>query len=365
MNTPEKVRLLSEAGRYDSCGPKSCEVKVSEALGGVYTAKAERSDCRLFKTLMHNSCSFDCAYCGNSTTCRKKKEKASYTPKELAGVFSFMTEKLSVGGLFISSGVAGDPDRVTEEMIEAVRIIRREQGFRGYVHFKVLPGTSRELIRQASEMSNRMSINIEAASEGALSELSSCKSYGSDILRRQRWISRLPLRSGQTTQVIVNGLSTDRDMLRMARWEYENVGLRRVYFSAFRPVSGTPLEKEEAEPSWRQNVLYNSDFLMRDYGYTMKDFLSVMDGGMLPRGDPKAEIARATMDGPLEIDGATYGDLIRVPGIGPRTARRILGRKGRIKSMSDLRSLGGWTRRAAPFIKIRGRRQSSLGDFYS
>jgi predicted DNA-binding helix-hairpin-helix protein len=360
MDTLEKAKILSEAGNYDSCGPKSCEVKVDPGLGGIYHAKAEHKTCRLFKTLMDNSCSFDCRYCGNARGCGRRK--ASYEPKELASLFMHLQRNLDVEGLFLSSGVAGDPDRMTEKMIEAVRILRFGYRFRGYIHFKVLPGTSRELIRQAGELSSRMSINLEAPSKDVMSRLSSCKDYRTDILRRQAWISRLRLGGGQMTQMVINGMATDSDVLKTVDWEYKTFNLRRVYYSAFRPVKGTPLQNEPAEPTERQNRLYNADFLMRVYGYAMKEFGAVMDDGMLPREDPKLALAMANFDGPVDINEASYEELIRVPGIGPKTAERIL-HGGKITRYRQLHELGGWVRRAKPFIEVNGKRQKMLMEF--
>lgn len=363
MNLLEKAKILSHSGQYDSCGPKMCEVKVKSGLGGIYYAKAEHKTCKIFKTLMENSCSFDCKYCANRSGC--SKQKASYEPGELARVFDYLRRKENVHELFVSSAVAGDPDRVTERMIEAVQILRKSYNFRGYVHFKVLPGTSYELIKQASELSNRMSINIEAPSKSVLSELSSCKDYKTDILKRQAWISKFKLSGGQTTQVIVNKLASDKDILRMADWEYDKLGLRRVYYSAFRPVAGTPLEGESAEPLYRQNHLYNADFLIRQYGYEAREFSDIMDEGMLPNTDPKVAIAMMRFDGPLDINEASYEELIRVPGIGPQTARKIVAnqKKEKITKYEQLRQFGGWVERAKPFIEIDGKRQTMLCEF--
>ncbi|MFH1405369.1 MAG: helix-hairpin-helix domain-containing protein, partial [Patescibacteria group bacterium] len=322
MNTFEKAKILGSAGKYDSCGPKMCEVNVDKGLGGIYYAKAEHKTCRIFKTLMDNSCKFDCKYCANSKdSC--DKQKTSYNPKELATLFNWLHKNLEVDGLFLSSGVAGNPDRVTENMIESVRILRHKFRFRGYVHFKVLPGTSYELIKQASELSNRMSINIESPNKSVMSELSSCKDFKTDILRRQAWISKMKLSSGQTTQMIINNLASDKDVLKMVDWEYKNIELRRMYYSAFRPVKGTALENEKAEPLWRQNHLYNVDFLIRQYDYKVKEFDAIMDDGMLPNKDPKMAMAMANFDGAIDINEASYPELIRIPGIGPKTAKRI------------------------------------------
>jgi len=132
MNTLQKAQLLTDSGSYDSCGPKSCEVKVDKGLGGIYHAKAEHKTCRIFKTLMENSCSFDCKYCVNSKlSCNKKK--ASYRPEEVASLFTYLKKKVNVDGLFLSSAISNDPDKVTEKMLEAVRIIRKEHSYEEFL----------------------------------------------------------------------------------------------------------------------------------------------------------------------------------------------------------------------------------------
>ncbi len=361
MNTLDKAKILSKAGHYDSCGPKMCEVNVNQGLGGIYYAKAEHETCRIFKTLMDNNCSFDCKYCANSNKCTKTK--ASYEPEELATLFNHLHKNLDVKGLFISSAVAGNPDKVTEKMIDAVKIVRNKYNFKGYVHFKVLPGTSYDLVKQASELSNRMSINIEAPNKEVLSELSTCKNYHSDLLKRQAWISKLGLRSGQSTQMIINDMATDKDVLKMTNWEYDSMKLKRVYYSAFHPVKGTPLENAKPESLTRQNRLYNVDFLMRDYNFKIKEFDTIMQDEMLPQEDPKLALAKANFDKSVDINEAEYEELIRVPGIGPKTANKLLNKKEKITKYEQLKKLGGWIERAKPFIEIDGKRQTSLLQF--
>ncbi|HII71410.1 TPA: radical SAM protein [Candidatus Woesearchaeota archaeon] len=363
MEIFEKAKILGEAGKWDSCGPKMCEVNVREGLGGIYHAKAEHKTCRIFKTLMDNSCKMDCGYCGNSGTSKCKKKRARYEPEELGGLFNYLHKKLDVNGLFLSSGVSGDPDVCTERMIEAVKIVRHKYKFRGYVHFKVLPGTSYEMVKQASELADRMSINIEAPTKSVMGEMSSCKDFKNDILKRQVWIKQLKPGWGQSTQMIVNDKATDKDVLKRTEWEYSAMELRRVYYSAFRPVPGTTMEREKEESLHRQNHLYNCDFLLREYKYKLSEFDVVMEDGMLPKEDPKLAIAMATFDGALDVNEATYEELIRVPGIGPRTAARIVGMKGKIKKYEDLHKFGGWVNRAKPFISVDGRRQKMLMEF--
>jgi predicted DNA-binding helix-hairpin-helix protein len=273
----------------------------------------------------------------------------------------YLRREMQVHGLFLSSGVHGNPDKVTEKMIESVKIIRHKHNFKGYVHFKVLPGTSKHLIKQASELSNRMSINIESPNSTVMNELSSCKDFKVDILRRQSWITKLG--KNQTTQMILNRLSTDKDILKMINWEYDAFKLRRVYFSGFKPIKGTELEKEKAEPMHRQNHLYNIDFLVRRYNYTFKEFNGIMNNGMLPNCDPKLAMAKANFESRVDVNEASYGELIRVPGIGPKTAETIMVNQGKIKKFEDLHNFGVRIENAKPFIEVNGKKQMTLMEF--
>lgn len=362
MNVLEKANILSKAGEYDSCGPKMCQVNINSGLGGIYHAKAEHQTCRIFKTLMSNDCSFDCKYCQNSNHCTKKA-KAKYEPYELATLFNYLHKKLNVNGLFISSAVSGNPDKITENMIEAVFLVRKKYSFKGYVHFKVLPGTSFDMIKRASELSNRMSINIEAPNKSVMQELSDCKDYKNDLMKRQEWISKLKLGSGQVTQMIINDMATDKDVLKTIDYEYSEMKLKRVYYSAFQPVKGTPLEKEKACEIKRQNYLYNVDFLVRGYNYKIKEFNTILKDDMLPKEDPKIALAKANFDSALDINEANFNELIRIPGIGPRTASKIIYHKTKIKSYQELDKLGAWIKRAKPFISVNGKRQKMITEF--
>ncbi len=239
MDILKKAKILADSGRYDSCGPKICATKITKGLT-TFTANNEHKDCRMFKTLMSNSCKYDCKYCTNCNN----KNKVEFEPQELAKTFNYLQKNLNLNGLFLSSGVTTTPNKTTEKMIEAVKIIRKT--FKAYIHFKVLPGTSYELIKQASELCNRMSINIEAPNKSTLNEFSSVKDYKNDILKRQAWIKNLNLPSGQSTQLIVSEHSTDKEIIKMLDWEYEKIKLKRFYFSAFQPVKGTAFENKQA-----------------------------------------------------------------------------------------------------------------------
>ena len=373
MKTIEKISILADAAKWDTCASAASNRKTTTddrignaAKGGIchsYTQDG-RAIC-LFKTLYSNVCSFDCKYCTNSSACRKRT--ATYEPDELAKTFMSLYIRNYVEGLFLSSGVLGDSDKTTEKMIESVNILRNKYKFQGYIHFKILPGTSYELIKQASEFADRLSINLEAPNKSRLSEISNIKDFHIDILRRQRWIKNMKLPSGQTTQLVVGGSDeTDKEILNMIDWEYKNFNLKRGYFSAFLPVPKTPLEHKGRTPLIREHRLYNVDFMLRKYNIPLKEFKSIMDNGMLPNCDPKVALAEHYFDGPVDINYANLSELLRVPGIGPMSAHRIIGLRNSgkdIKKYEQLNNIGVVLKRARPFIKVNGMHQKRIGDF--
>lgn len=374
MNILDKVRVLGDAAKYDTCASSASPRKVdpnnldrigNAAEGGICHSFGQDGRCiSLYKTLMANSCSYDCKYCNNAGCTNKA---TSFTPNELAKVFMSLYVKNYVEGLFLSSGVVKDPDKTTQNMIDAINLIRKRYNFQGYIHFKIIPGTSYELIKQATEFSDRVSVNLEAPSKQRLNEISSTKDFKIDILRRQAWIKRMNIPAGQTTQLVVGGSDeTDLEILRMVNWEYENLQLKRGYYSAFIPVESTPFAKKEMTPLHREHRLYNVDFMLRKYNFRLKDFKRIMDDGMLPKEDPKLVLARETFDSPIEVNEASYDDLLRVPGIGPLSAKRIsiMNRaKNKITKYEQLKNIGVVLKRAREFIKVDGKHQKSLTAF--
>jgi len=373
MNTIKKVEILADGAKWDTCASSASPRRTNTdnrignaASGGICHSYTQDGRCiSLYKTLFSNNCSFDCRYCTNR--CGQGKTKATYEPKELAKVFMNLYVRNYVEGLFLSSGVCGGSDKTAEKMIDAVKIIREKYKFMGYIHFKVLPGTSFELIKQASEFSDRLSINLEAPNKSRLSEISSVKDFHIDILRRQRWIKNMKLPAGQTTQLVVGSSDeSDHEILKMIDWEYKNFNLKRGYYSAFIPIPQTPLHNKNRTPLLREHRLFNVDFMLRLYKIPLNDFTSIMDDGMLPKGDPKAALAEKYFDGPVDINDAGFDELLRVPGIGPTSARRIVRMRSegkKIDRFKELHNAGVVLKRARPFIKVNGIWQKRLGDF--
>lgn len=358
MSSLQKMKLLGEESQYDLCGCGSKkELKLPPKIGGLYKAMGQGGQCiTLFKTLYTNKCSYDCKYC---TNCGGKGKKAKYEPAELAKTFNNLRQQKLVDGLFLTSAIPKEPDPIVEEMIQSVKLIRYRYNFKGYIHFKILPGTSQHLVKEASKLSNRMSINLEAPNKSRLNELSTVKEFKSDILKRQRWISNVVPAGGQTSQMVVGaGDESDLEVLKMSDYEYKEFDMKRMYYSRFLPVKNTALENKQATPALREHRLYNVDFMMRQYNFKLNEFKAIMDDEMLPREDPKWALAKANFAGALDLNEASYGEIIRVPGIGPKTANNIINlRKNiKIKKYEQLKNIGVILNRAKPFIEVNGNR---------
>jgi predicted DNA-binding helix-hairpin-helix protein len=371
----QKVRILGLGTKHDVCASTSCNRVVSGAgrTGDVVSAGACHAftpDGRcvtLFKTLYTNACQHQCNYCPNSSTCNKKTIQ-KYTPEELAGITLSLYKGNYIEGLFLSSGVGGEENRVMEEMLDAVRLLRERHKFKGYVHMKILPGTSFEHVKQAVELVDRVSVNVECPSKSHMSELSSTKDFENDILQRQRFVRDLKnkknLASGQTTQFVVGAAEeSDREIFARMLYEYKVLGVKRAYFSAFSAVKGTVFEKKKSQPRWRETRLYQLDWLHRVYEFDRKEIhLAFDDNGFLGNMDPKTRIALGAGSGPVDPNEAGYEELIRVPGIGPTGADKIikLRKRERIKNRNQLKGLGVAVKRARTFLVLNGWRDSTL-----
>jgi predicted DNA-binding helix-hairpin-helix protein len=364
---PEKLGALGEGTRHDVCA--STFSPQSPLLPGICHAFAHDGRCvSLFKTLYTNRCGHQCNYCSNATNCSRKTRAFSYTPEELVGITLSLYRSNYIEGLFLSSGSGRNEDCVMEKMVETARILREKHGFNGYIHLKVLPGADRSHIQEAMELADRVSINLEAASASHMNEMSSTKDYESDILQRQRYIrdlmSKANLPAGQTTQLVVGaGKESDEEIFRRVLYEYQEIGVRRAYYSAFSPQKGTPFANREPQPLWREHRLYQMDWLYRIYRFHPQEIEHAFDeNGFLQNSDPKMAIARELMDSPVDPNTASYQELLRVPGIGPRSAQRIVALRQRqpVAGKAELASLGVRIKRAAPFLKINGWRDATL-----
>jgi len=370
-----KLQRLGSAASWDSCGgvkQKSLrKAKIpAEFSNFVHDCSGTSENCRLMKVLQSNKCLHDCKYCINSSPSGKK---TALEPKELAQSFSFLAKKGYVQGLFLSSAVQGNAGSTAEKMIESARLLRSKANFPGYIHLKVLPAMSRDHIYQMAELADRLSLNIEAPSKEFFSELGSTKDYFKDLEKRLKWISKVKekgiLRSF-TTQLILGAASeTDKDVLEKMDSLYKETKLHRTYFSAFEPVKGTPLEKEKAEHSLREHRLYQTDWLLRIYGFEVKELKLALDEREMfsLHRDPKITIAvNSPNKFPLDPNAADREELLHVPGIGPKAAENIETAKEKGKKFTEfkeLRECGVIVKRAMPFLALEKERQARIAEY--
>jgi predicted DNA-binding helix-hairpin-helix protein len=363
----EKLRSLGEGTKHDVCA--STYSHRNQALPAICHAFTHDGRCvSLFKTLYTNRCGHSCNYCTNATNCRKKLMAFSYTPEELAGITLSLYRANYIEGLFLSSGSGRNEDYIMERMVETARILRHNHDFEGYIHLKVLPGASHSHIQEAMELSDRVSINLEVSTASHMNEISATKNYESDILQRQRYIrdlmTKANLPAGQTTQLMVGAITeSDEEIFKRVIYEYQEIGVRRAYYSAFCPQKGTVFDTRMQQPVWREHRLYQMDWLYRVYHFQPREIGYAFDeNGFLANHDPKMAIARQMMDSPLDPNVASYNELLKVPGIGPRSAQRIIALRKRqpIARKTELAVLGVTIKRASPFLKINGWRDTTL-----
>ncbi|MCD5390527.1 radical SAM protein [candidate division NPL-UPA2 bacterium] len=364
LDGASKLKLLGARAQYDVCGYPSIfsqNKKRPLRFNFIYPAVGEGGRCtRLFKVLQTNICQGNCFYCAN----RRYRDfpRLSFKPEELARLFMENYRKGVVEGLFLSSAIYRNPDHSQEETLKTIKILRHKYCYQGYIHYKILPGVDTDLIKEASKLSDRLSINLEAPGEKFLKNLTPTKKY-EKLLSQLKEIARIdrvhPLRAGITTQLVVGpGGEADRDILNLAHRLYQDHRLWRVYYSGFTPLRHTPLENNSPCSPWREARLYQADFLLRKYRFSSGELLFDEEGNLPHDIDPKLAWAREHPDVfPIEVNKAGFWKLVRVPGIGRLSARRILEvrRSSKIKDLTELKKLGAVVKRARNFITLNGR----------
>ena len=381
MNKPidEKLRILSDAAKYDvSCSSSGSGRKNTNnglgngAISGICHSWSADGRCvSLLKILMTNYCIYDCKYCIS----RKSNdiERAILTPDEIVRLTINFYRRNYIEGLFLSSGVIKNADYTMEQMIAVAKKLRLEERFNGYIHMKVIPGASRELIHEMGLYVDRVSVNIELAESKALKLLAPDKkptdiSTSMGLIRKnqiqnieeKKLFKSTPsfIPAGQTTQMIIGaGGESDYTILSKSENLYKNFDLKRVYYSAYVPVNKSGiLANADAVPMIREHRLYQADWLLRFYDFKAGEILDEKNPFIDPLLDPKANWAVQNWHlFPIEINRASYKDLLRIPGIGVTSAKRIvMARKYSIIKYEHLKKLGVVIKRAKYFITVNG-----------
>lgn len=381
MNVKDKLMILAEAAKYDaSCSSSGSDRGQDESFGigtavpaGCCHSFAADGRCiSLLKVLMSNACVCNCKYCVN----RRENDfpRATFTPRELADLTIEFYRRNYIEGLFLSSAVVGTPDYTSELMLETLRILREEYLFHGYIHVKAIPGADPVLNQRLGLLADRMSVNIELPSEASLTALAPDKSR-KEVLAPMKQIKEGILENredmvkyrstprfvpaGQSTQMMV-GASPESDyhILHLTESLYKTYSLKRVFFSAYVPVQEDSLlpSLETRPPLLREHRLYQADWLLRFYGFEASEIIDPAHPMLHTEVDPKCSWAVSHMDlYPVEVNTADYEMLLRVPGIGVTSAKRIVrARRGQTLDFDALSRIGVVLKRARYFITAGG-----------
>jgi len=361
MNIAKSIEMLADSSKYDKC---MCKDK-STNYPFIYETTTPKGKCALMKTLVSNYCKGDCKYCVNSAKRKIRRERAN--EGELANLFMKLDKSRLVQGAFLSSGIDKNADFSMHRLVRTAEIIRK-RGYKGYIHLKIIPGASKDMIKRTAELADRISINIETPKKTYLYDLVSQKDFKIDIIRRIRWASKTikGTYKSLTTQFIVGASEeSDKEIMKTSSHLYERYQIKRAFFSAFNPVKGTPLQNKSPENSKREYRLYQTDWLIREYGFKFKELVFGENNNLDLKMDPKYKIAITNKDiFPIDPEKATYNELIKVPGIGPTSANRIIRLRNQEKmNKSLLKKSGAALKRASPFLKIDGSFQNNLAAF--
>ena len=381
MDMLEKLTILADAAKYDAACTSSGMDRAARpgglgatmACGCCHSFSAAGRCITLLKVLQSNACSYDCTYCVNRRT--NDTRRATFTPRELADLTMQFYRRNYIEGLFLSSAVVNNPDYTCELMLETLRILRQEYHFYGYIHAKAIPGASAPLLTQLGLLADRMSVNIELPSETSLQLLAPDKkredilapmgflrdgiAQGRQDMVKYRHAPRFAP-AGQSTQLIVGATpESDLQILTLSSALYEKYALKRVFFSAYLPVvehRNLPALTTKP-PLLREHRLYQADWLMRFYHFEATELLDAQNPNFDPYVDPKCGWALRHLEQfPVEVNRADYELLLRVPGIGVKSARRILtARKTGSLDFDGLKKLGVVLKRAKYFVLCRGK----------
>lgn len=381
MNIKEKLNILSAAAKYDvSCSSSGSKRKnTNKGLGDTATSGICHSfttDGRcisLLKILLTNYCIYNCKYCINASS--KDIPRAAFTPEEVVDLTINFYKRNYIEGLFLSSAIFKNPNYTMELLLSVVKKLRLEENFNGYIHLKAIPGADEALIKEAGKFVDRMSVNIELPSSSSLKLLAPQKTkenilapmsiIKNSILENtdlKKNIKSTPLfvPGGQSTQLIVGATpESDYKILNLSENLYNKFNLKRVYYSAYVPV----VKNEKALPDIthpplvREHRLYQADWLLRFYGFKAKELLSNENENFDLNFDPKTSWALNNINNfPMEINKASYDELLRIPGVGVRSAQRILiSRRVHSLSFEDLKKIGVVLKRAKYFITCKGK----------
>ena len=370
MDDLNKLKLLSSASQIEA-GEDGCRLPAEEHKTGIVLTKAMLPNGQattLLKSLLSSYCENNCLYCPFRNG--RDFRRTSFQPHEFAKMVLNLTNAGLIQGVFLSSGVMGSSILTQDRLIRTAEILRYKLHYNGYLHLKIMPGAEYEQVVASMRLADRVSINLEAPNAQRLPRLAPQKIFLKQLLTPIAWINKirnnLPADKAwkkrwpsSCTQFVVGGADeSDMELLDTTQTLHRQHGIRRAYFSAFKPQYDTPLENHAPVPLQREHRLYQADFLIRDYGFNREELVFTDEGNLILERDPKLAWAeRHLAQQPIEINRATREELLRIPGIGPKGAAAIL--KARchhtIRDLSALEKIGIHTKRSVSYILMDGR----------
>ena len=386
MDILDKLKILADSAKYDaSCSSSGSSrrntqsgIGNGDSSGICHSWGADGRCISLLKILLSNNCIYDCKYCINR--CTNQVKRATFTPQEIADLTINFYKRNYIEGLFLSSAVIKSPDYTMELLVKTVELLRKEYNFNGYIHCKTIPGSSQELINKLGNLVDRMSINIELPSNDSLKLLAPQKQKNAILepmkyvatgitqnkLEKSKYKNKF-VPAGQTTQLIIGATpESDLKILKLSQGLYKKMHLKRVYYSAYVSINNDKnLPTLKSPPLLRENRLYQADWLLRFYGFKAEELLDKTHPNFNNILDPKCDWALRHLDKfPVEINKADYFTLLRIPGIGVISAKKIIrARRSFALDFKALKSLGVVLKRAKYFITCKGKYFAEVNKF--
>ena len=374
MDALEKLNSLSSQMHLEPAEESGCPQTATSKPGAgmVYNAALPGGKhVPLLKTLLTSACERNCYYC--PFRAGRDYRRTTMKPDEMAQTFTNLHHRGVVEGMFLSSGIVAGGIHTQDKLLATAEILRQKYNYRGYLHLKIMPGAERAQVERAMQLADRVSVNLEAPNTDRLLRLAPRKEFMQELLQPLRWVQEIrqsedPRRGwngrwpSSVTQFVAGGSGeSDLELLSTTEFLYHQLGLRRAYFSAFNPIPDTPLENQTPTPPEREHRLYQSSFLIRDYGFSLEDLPFDLSGNLPTNIDPKLAWAQMHLrQSPVDVNRASRRELLRVPGFGPKSVTAILTarRHGPLRDLTDLKRLNILTGRSAPFILLNGQRPS-------
>jgi predicted DNA-binding helix-hairpin-helix protein len=371
MEAFERLKLLTSQMHLEPAEDSSCVQLSSRKQDKITVSDAVLPNGKrisLLKSQLSTVCERNCYYCPFRSG--RDFQRATFRPEEFAKVFMSLHQARIAEGIFLSSGIFNSGAFTQDKLIDTAEILRYKLHFRGYIHLKIMPGAEFAQVERAMQLADRVSINLEAPTTERQVKLAPRKQFVEELLQPLKWIDQIrrtqPAYKGwnehwpsSVTQFVVSAVGeTDLELLITTEYLYNKLRLKRTYYSSFNPITDTPLENVPPGNPSREHRLYEASFLLRDYGFSLEELPFNQDGHLPLNEDPKFAWAKINLLGhPIEINRVDKHELLRVPGIGPKSAKAILAArtKNKLLNLAELHAFGVNLKRASPFILINGK----------